>query len=235
MLLLAPGCLKVDFSEKDDSFSTDAAELDFPSGSEITESTMASGTYPETISHGITVASNKSWRAEIISDTPDADLSWVKLSESEHLNISNVTQRTSLELSAARNKSKDSREAILVFTRPDGTTKQYAFSQKGTVPEARKPVVYSAKGKLKDIDNIRGEAADTCIIKVDCNTSWKAAIIRNETTASTTLLNTSGTDNALITLRFKAITASPDVRTAVLVFTPEGCKSDTVRFTQVKR
>lgn len=235
LLFLTSGCLKEDFAEKDVSFKVDAGELDFLSGSEITESTIAAGAYPETVNQVIKVTSNESWRVEVISDDPEEDLGWVSLSESEHLNISKVTQNTSLDVTLARNKTKAPRKADILFTRADGSVQKYSFSQRAMVPESRTPVVYSANGKLKDVDNIRGEAADTCIIKVACNTSWKASLVKSETTASATLLNTSGTDDALITLRFKAITAEPDTRTAALVFTAEGCESYTVKFTQIRR
>lgn len=225
-----PSCLRMDFVEEADRFEFDCESLEFQSGSEITEQTLAAAAYPKTLDYIGTVNANRSWRFSVEPVSVGDDVSWLTLSEYDHINLSSASQSTEMKVSALRNKTTSPRSAKILVLLTDGSSKVIEVSQKASVYELREPVVYNSKGKLKDKDNIRAKE-DTCFVKVVCNTAWKAQMVSRESTADYTLLTRKGEDDGIIQLIIDE-NVDEEEKTATLKITATGCADQVVRFTQ---
>lgn len=232
--LLAVSCLADDFRETEQTFTLSETDMELLSGSEITGQTMASRSYPSTITGKLTLTSNHSWRAVLIPVGEGDDLSWIQLSEYSHINTSMSTQQTVLRINADRNRTEQMRVADIAIALPDGSRQTVRVVQKAASLELREPEVYSYNGQKKDIANIRSNMADTCFVKFVCNTAWTAKLLPDKTTADASILHPKGNDDAIIQLVFRPNLDDEEKTAAMVVEAPECGMSYTIEFVQQK-
>lgn len=170
------------------------------------------------------ITSTRSWTAKI--KTSDGG-NWLSVSEKEHINAGGVLETSEIVLSFARYKGSNERTASLSIYCAE-------YDKELVIPVVQK--AYSPKISIEAVDNpvgISSNGAD-CYVTIRSNTSWKASIIKEESTVIPNLSIVEGNDTQTIRLEFPVNPDDELAKFAKLCVKADGCEDATLEFVQTQ-
>lgn len=216
--LLFVGCLNRDLSEANSTFSTDTSEI-------ISEAEFFS-TDVDSVKI-VRITSNRSWSAHLNDELnpidekdPSQTISWARLSEEAHPNVTQSLETTDLYVTFLRNFTKIPKSGVIHIYSEGRLVHTVNLSQKGAVYRLD---AHSSVTEPSD----DGEYVP---IAVNCNTAWKARI-GDDTTADAFLSKYEGFDPDTIYLRVKENEDKVAKKVSV-IFSAQDCDDKKLDFTQ---
>lgn len=212
-MLCLSACLEVRYSEAEEVLEADRSSVTAVSERDIPDDEES---YDQTIYDTLMVLSNRSFHASI---EPAVD--WVRVLESESINLSGVSERVPVILAFARNRREEVRQSVLKL---NGETRTVS------IPLTQNAPVYYIRAEVNkpEVLGVR----DTCILKVRSNTKWTAAVDASQTTAAVEITKTAGRDNGSFAVCFGMNDDFEHGKKAVVVISAEGCAPQYVTVSQ---